>query len=122
MKIEVGKYYLDEYGKIEGPMKAYDGSRGEYYITTECDDRVWCSNGQYYGIEGEGFNLVKEAFTSPIQVVTKKEFVPGVYGIVNVSKVSKPTLCPKARDYSSQELRQAAKVFGELADYMDEQK
>jgi len=71
--------------------------------------------------------------TGPIQTTTVKKLVPGVYGRFEVHEVSGPDkgVCANQRDrngnfakhvwYNAQELRESAKHFTELADWLDEQ-
>jgi hypothetical protein len=67
----------------------------------------------------EELELVKPA--SPIRTVTRREIVPGVYGVVSVDSVygreasiSMTTIC------DASDLREAARLFNEIADVLEE--
>lgn len=70
------------------------------------------------GYSMENFELVTPAEAGPIREVTKREFVPGAYGIVNVSRIDKPMLLPRLGGYAPHELRAAARTLIEISDYL----
>ncbi|QKC99156.1 hypothetical protein [Mesorhizobium sp. NZP2298] len=55
----------------------------------------------------------------PVRTVTRKEIVSGVYGIVSVAPDGTPMLTPKLRKYTTAEMRAAANIINELADFLD---
>lgn len=62
--------------------------------------------------------------TSPIRTVTKREIVPGRYGDVTIEHWHTPGYVTLATDhiYDAVRLREAARIFYEIADVLDEQK
>ena len=71
---------------------------------------------------GLSFNIIPEtpAYQSPVKERVVKEIQSGIYGIVNVPpNAGKVSLIPKARDYTAQDLRHAARVFNDLAEVLE---
>lgn len=60
---------------------------------------------------------------SPVQEVTAKQIVPGVYGIVTVGRwldTGKPSVAVSfGKDQTAEQLRDAARILNELADFID---
>lgn len=71
---------------------------------------------------GEHWEVCLElADTSPIRTVTRREIVSGVYGIVSVApNASRCAFVPKARDYTASDYREAAHLFNQLAEVLEE--
>lgn len=76
-------------------------------------DGFQMDGGYHHG----SFELIAPA-TSAVRTVTRREIVPGVYGIVGIAANGDIRLV-SSRD--PEELRAAAKLFNELADVLDEQ-
>lgn len=114
MKIEEGKFYRTRDGRKSGPM------------SFTLDDLAWV-NGRHEtavfrdtGLADVGkelpSDLVAEWTDGPVRTVTRKEIVPGDYGIVNVRIKFGPEVFIARRAASAAELRAAAAVLIELAD------
>lgn len=126
MKLEEGKFYKTRDGTRVGPAKRGNGWQLNY---KGCLFTYWYDGG--YGVFDETpYDIISEwtdepevATQSPIRTVTKKELVPGVYGQVWISEREdglglssiqmKPTLDPS-------ELRAAADIFTQIADYLED--
>lgn len=141
MKLEEGKYYKTRDGRKVGPI-VINPITG-VALTSERDFDFWCvlaENGLANGDDGEPHenDIIAEWQDGPIREVTKKELVPGVYGrfkvdnvdaswnennpdiaINFVTRVNKNKIIDCA--INATELREAAELFNELADYLDDQ-
>lgn len=76
---------------------------------------------------GQHWNdLLELANPSPIRAVTRREIVPGTYGSVVVDRnTTTDSPAPFVRFYAqagASELREAARIFSDIADVLDEQK
>lgn len=59
---------------------------------------------------------------SPIRTVTRREIVPGKYGVIRIDQgVRGPVLDLWKANPDAEELRAAARIFNEIADVLDEQ-
>lgn len=132
MKIEAGRFYKTREGRKVGPMCRGDGGPWHWFTREPIDG--WFEGGADTGFGPSPKDIVAEWVdepTSPVRTVTRKEIVPGIFGIVNVYpgsrkaiiRVSRPLVdtYDDAIDATSAELRAAAKVFTDLADALDEQ-
>ena len=102
--------------KIGDEFETFVGILGDIVFIDNCGDlRHFEANKPY-------FELVTPANThqSPVKERVVKEIVAGVYGIVNVPpNAGKVSLVPKARDYTAEDLRHAARVFNDLAEALE---
>lgn len=94
--------------------------RGEYFEIVEMSgNTAWLSPG--YGDEKYPYDI-KDTWeiepTSPIRTVTRREIVPGIYGIVGIADNGDIRLVTSR---NPTELREAAALFNEIADVLDEQ-
>ena len=116
MKLEVGKYYRTRDGRKVGPMKRSNGSSNWPFF----------AGGFTYAEDGSSHvtkrvvpeDLIAEWQEGPVRTVTRKEIVPGCYGIVCVS-VSGAGILGYSRDPAV--LRAAAATLIEIADALEEQ-
>lgn len=65
-----------------------------------------------------GLELVEPTPASPIRLVTRREIVPGTYGIVEV--MSGNRVYVQDSNHTANDLRAAAALFDEIADVLDE--
>ncbi len=96
---------------------------------TIVEDFLGYGNGFWYrGADGSRQNSTTPTDwelveTGPVRTVTRKEIVPGVYGVVRVygtgSRGVNVDITGNYSHKSSDELRAAASVFNELADALD---
>lgn len=132
MKIEAGKYYKARDGRKVGPMERNVESAIELpWLERGNDQCAWHGDGKrYVGSKAPEWDLVAEWTdepTSPVRTVTRREIVPGTYGLVVVSGGPDQGGGPFVRvvlgreAFDASELRAAAKVFTDLADALDEQ-
>lgn len=89
LKLEVGKYYRDQNGRKIGPIVDHGWSDGFNFYGGK--------RMGFYNEEGRRQNNIdyivsewQDAPTGPVRTVTRKEIVPGVYGMVKV------TTCPSS--------------------------
>lgn len=130
MQIEAGKFYRTRDGRKVGPMvkecaRSYDwsgaeGEKGRIY-------REGGAHGGSYVRNIPDLDIVAEwqdEPTGPVRTVTRREIVPGVYGIVHVWKQEGVGLCFSiaGRPHSADELRSAAMVLSQLAEALDDNK
>ena len=72
-------------------------------------------------VEGVDFYEHEIAPVGPIRTVTRLEIVPGVYGAVEISEwTSKPRIKFDAVYPSADDLREAAHLFNQLAEVLEE--
>lgn len=101
------------------------GDEGEVIALDTID---WISVAGYEKLGGQNpiyFELVSpEPAPSPIRTITRREIVPGVYGIVDVGSVgisgAKVPVVVDEGFVTAPDLRAAATLFNELADVLDE--
>lgn len=120
MKIEEGKFYKTREGKKVGPATL---TTQEWSIE---EGFLWALSGPYlYRDDGttqrnRESNLVSEwPNEGPVRDVTRKEIVPGVYGIIHISDHHDIRLVT-SKDPA--ELRAAAAVLSQLAEALEQDK
>ena len=73
------------------------------------------------GFFARRFRLIDRGAASPIRTVTRREIVSGIYGIVSIAPGAKRVaMVPKARAYTAEEYREAAHLFNQLAEVLEE--
>ena len=123
MKIEAGKYYKTRDGRKVGPMKSW--SLGVWHFNSQDSPQsegLWLDDGtaKYPGAE-DSPDLIsewKDESPSPIRTVTRREIVPGNYGVVAITKSNKVMI--PAGDYTAEELREAANLLNQIAEVLQE--
>lgn len=137
IKIEEGKYYRTRDGRKVGPMsvwRAYTDEDGGPLFDCEGGEfsgNYWSSdgsNGEPDVINDPDFDLIAEWGEGPVRTVTRKEIVPGTYGVLSVKEVAPwhsgdapvAHVCIPPHHLPASELRAAAATFIELADALDE--
>lgn len=136
MKLEEGKYYKTRDGRKVGPCVKYDEKSCYYRLNPKpypySSDGKYCS---FVRLDNAVYqqDIIAEWQDGPIREVTKKELAPGVYGRFEIekSKIAEdkifvaPHLTSTTRlpgvQMTAKELREAAALFIELADYLDDQ-
>lgn len=121
MRVETGKTYRTRDGRKVGPMGQTEWSGGKELIAgpdSFGSRRLWWIDGRGNAGYETPEDLVAEWTDGPVRTVTRREVVPGVYGVVLVNEkgdgsglesiYTTPTLDPD-------ELRAAAAVLLELA-------
>lgn len=112
-----------------GPYQSKSFHVGGLYEVSAIEDATLHvsrdDEGDPNGWRPEYFELVQPASPSPVRTKTVKEIVPGKYGAVHVSApsfangVASVSLTDSV--FNPSELREAARIFNELADALDEQ-
>lgn len=127
MQIEAGKYYKTRDGRKAGPMKPNDGSlyRTEFaFYTDESPDgrgAAWRADGSYdphTASEKDDCDIVAPWEDSPVREVTRREIVPGTYGIVEVGPKGHGEICIHIKKTFArpEELDSTAMVLSQLAE------
>lgn len=132
MKIEVGKFYRTRDGQKVGPVRKLDLDincvKFEYKNNTYY---CWAENGREYRNEymrtrpSHDFNKPYDLVAlwedlSAVKEVTRKEIVPGRYGVVDIVKSKDGGFLFdlwKANP-TSEELKEAARILAECADVL----
>lgn len=124
MKIEEGKFYRTRDGQKVGPVRRKDRDSGTPWIADQCfDDWVseWRETGSLLSSgQPHPLDLVAEWTEGPVRTVTRKEIVPGDYGIVKVT--TNPHVWVSIgvfREQTPAELRAAAATLTEIADALE---
>lgn len=134
MQIEAGKYYRTRDGEKVGPME----DEGDEVFDTKDPlvsglidgmKRLWIKSSGKHLFEDSALDLIAEwtDTTSPVRTVTRKEIVPGTYGPVRVDRLEGnlvqtsifPTKSGLATWFDAADLREAARIFTELADALE---
>lgn len=136
MKIEAGKSYVARDGEVwmnarlakgydkgEGYTWTLDDNNGEEFSFT-VDGKFWLDDDEVCEHDLVSQIGVEVVSSSAIRTVTRREIVPGKYGIVEVGEVS----VSRARiattvEYgftSVDQLREAANLFNQLAEVLEE--
>jgi len=128
MKIEAGKFYKTRDGRKVGPMIwVRDGALPEPYcmFKAEGEEYSWDYHGHYsHTYSGVSqMDLISEwpsyDDNGPIREVRRREIVPGVYGIVRL--LSRGSVGVETNLYTAEQLREAAHLFNQLAEVLEEQ-
>lgn len=94
--------------------------KGSQHTVTRVDKygMVYVSFPRYgeLSYKAEYFELITPATPSPVRTVTRREIVPGTYDIINVF----PDGRVDANCNTPAEMREAARIFNEIADALDE--
>lgn len=137
--IEKGKCYRTRDGLKVGPLRWCEGHaypwRGTVVGALAINGstvRTWTHSGSYRDDRtNHELDLVAEwteeepapATASPVRTATRKEIAPGTYGVVEVVWARSRTVEVGLLDtvLVASELRDAARIFTELADALEEQ-
>lgn len=127
MKIEEGKIYKTRDGRKIGPMQDNwcDSDVWPFVEIADFPGMYWrrngeCCQGNISNMRPE-LDIVSEwAADGPIR--TRREIVPGVYGNIDVRKVCDDGAYITANPckWTAEELREAAHLFSQLAEVMEE--
>lgn len=127
MRLQEGKFYRTRDGRKVGPMRSDDSFREPALIEVDWDGRGWSTTGRAIGVNhSREEDLVAEWTDGPVRTVTRREVVPGVYGLVSVCEGPHPEgkilvhMDRSSRGADAGELRAAAAVLLELAGALDE--
>ena len=132
MKIEEGKYYRTRDGRKVGPMKLDEDSfSARFHWIGDGNGADYDNSGRDCDNDDCVYHLIAEwpdEPASPVRTVTRKEIVEGDYGVVTVGSTIGSTVSitlDGSREgwvrVSAEQIREAAKVFTEIADALDEQ-
>jgi hypothetical protein len=131
VKLEVGKYYKTRDGRKVGPMIKEGWDDGE----------PWTAPGYgYYGESGKWDTISDELDDDDIvsewvdykscksaqvdeygPIRTRREIVPGTYGVIRIDKGSNgPVLDLWKANPTAEELREAAHLFNQLAEVLED--
>lgn len=129
MKLEEGKYYVTRSG--ERVRASYDDngimklSNGSHVLTATG------RGNRHGGLDTEN-DIISEWATGtkegPIREVRRREIVPGQWGNINISHVQDGTIFINVRDdfghvsFDAEQLREAAHLFNQLAEYLEGEK
>lgn len=105
----------------------YGIERGSVVTLCERDDSMVGGGFETFAVEdlGDGFRWlirtddIELANPSPVRTVSRREIVPGTYGIVRVFE-DETVHVACARKHTPAELRDAARIFTEIADALEE--
>lgn len=123
-KFKVGDRVRAKHGEYTGYTvgSPYNLPRGEGVVSYSIPGSM---SVEYEGIVSppvnqNSFKLVTPA-AGPIRTVTRREIVPGVYGGVNVQTYDDTRVTVfMSRTYNAAELREAARIFTEIADVLED--
>ena len=123
MQIEAGKHYRTREGSRVGPM-AYH----EYGWSADDGFTIYDTNGRrVLGIGEEPTDLVAEwQDGGPVRTVTRREIVPGVYGIMSIKEnhprhTNSVNVCIQPTHATADELDAAARTLQQLAEALREE-
>lgn len=131
MRIEAGKTYKTRDGCKAGPMRSENDGlwfRGDVAYPNGIGrvisrDRVWRPDG-VHDFAIRDLDLIAEWSDGPVRTVTRKEIVPGTYGLVEIAHEAAEGVSvwlPRNKLWNAAELRAAAATFIELADALEQQ-
>lgn len=102
----------------EGVIFTIDSDEGELR-----GEQSWSGkdNPSPYRFRESELRLVAPATSSPIRTVTRREIVPGVYGPIKVGKDGAIDFDRYVWRNDPDQLREAARIFNEIADVLEEQ-
>lgn len=132
MKLEEGKFYKTRSGLKFGPAEAVNpfgsscwvvpSNNGHPATYDSYGNRIspCCSNEE---------DLVSEWHDGPVRTVTRREIVPGIYGkvFINCYDEFANTVSLNVKEdfgcvsFNAEELREAAHLLNQLAEFMEEQ-
>jgi hypothetical protein len=132
VKIEEGKFYKTRDGRKVGPMEENPdfnreaGMRGEtypYYERKSGNSYTEDGISAYDVTEDCEDNIISEWQEGPIREVCRRDIVPGQWGIVTVDNRNTKTITLKIEwgSFNSEEIREAAHLFSQLAEVLEEQ-
>lgn len=123
MKIEAGKYYKTRDGRKVGPIENRKREDAEHPFIWNWPDgrgnRIYKPDGTNYSDRND--DLISEwqdESPSPIRTVTRREIVPGSYGVIQVHKDGKIGMLPSVK--SADQLREAAHILNQIAEVLEE--
>ncbi len=128
VKIEEGKFYKTRDGRKAGPIVIHFG-REHAGAEGFRDDHWYISTNRYYSemsgrtsIRGESPDDLIEEWqdptpTTPIRTITRREIVPGDYGVVGVTQDCNIVIYKSK--YTPEELREAAHILNQIAEYLE---
>jgi len=130
MKIEAGKYYRTRDGRKVGPMNMTASKPGTDRWRGKMGDgeSFWHDDGTHWSGRESKTDLIAEwtdepAAPKPSPFVTRRELVPGVYGIVSVVLVGVSIHIDVEHDgLTAEQADEAAHLFTQLAEYLRETK
>lgn len=76
-------------------------------------------NGTYQHGTGIGMHIVSEMPQKTIRTITRREIVPGDYGIVGVDMDGYCRISIKGGHHTPKELRDAAQTLFQIADFLE---
>lgn len=128
-RVQFSDHVVSGIGIIVGESPEWEDERFSWTLRAESFDHE--ARGFYKNVEDYEFPVryfaekdikqIGTSYQSPVKERVVKEIQSGVYGIVNVPpNAGKVSLIPKARDYTAQDLRHAARVFNDLAEVLEE--
>lgn len=120
VKIEAGKYYKTRDGIKVGPIRNYD-DRFYYKASFCCGNWTYLENGKWAGsTEEDNRDIIAEWQDQPstLRIVTRREVVPGTYGIVQVT--SNREIKIQLGKYSADKLREAAHILNQIAEALED--
>jgi len=131
MKIEVGKIYRDRNGEKVVAESIGGGEPLPVRTRAKGEIRLYTQDGFYIpSRESHPFDIV--GLGSPIRTVTRREIVPGKYGLVNITgtyqgnRVTMGFLeeniqtAVSVAGMNASELRETAHLFNQLAEVLEE--
>lgn len=121
MKLEAGKFYKTRNGLKFGPAEEVYPSSIYGWVVPSNDGHPATYDSYGNRISPYSSNeedLVSEWHDGPIRTVTRREIVPGTYGRVKVTQ-GLYVHCNSMRN--AEELREAAHLLNQLAEFMEEQ-
>lgn len=123
MKIEAGKYYKTRDGRKVGPMREIDRELTDYPWTDQVEEmpmQRYNDWGEEVG-EPSSHDLISEwqdEATSPIRTVTRREIVPGNYGLIQI--FDNGCMYIETDSYTAEQCREAAHLLNQIAEVLQE--
>lgn len=119
LKIEAGKYYKTRDGRKVGPTRTggqyiYVEGRSYYYDGRRC---------RSHETAGDLISEWQDETPSPIRTVTRREIVPGQYGLIEVVDVDEngaSIWLPRNGRFHSETLREMAHTLNQIAEVLQE--
>lgn len=111
----------DKYMFIGEPNKHGFYTKGKVYeITNIFEGGLYMEDnfGKAHSWNEESVNEKFEPVSSPIRTVTRREVVPGQYGIVYISSANEVWIA--ASKHTVEELREAAHILNQIAEVLEE--